>query len=127
VVVGFGCSSLPPVSPPPTAGASALPSQELPGDPVVADLDTRRAHVVRLSETGMPTALGRLHLYAPIPGVMAAVDGGQQLALPQNIDLEPGYHQLVATCPDGSTETYRTAIEVAATVHLRVCARPMRP
>lgn len=94
---------------------------------MVRELDTEGAHVIRLSEAAVPETVGRLHLSSPSPGVAASVDGGDPLSLPHNLDLPPGAHHVVASCPDGTTETYRATVEGGATVHLRLCGRPMRP
>ncbi len=127
VLFGGACSAPPAVSPPPVDGAGpAPPGRELPGEPMVRELDTQRAYIVRMSEAGNVSSVGWIHIFAPVPGVMIGIDGGQQLPLPQTVNLEEGSHQLEATCPDGSTETYHVTIEQGATVHLQVCAGPSR-
>lgn len=130
LLLAAGCVRLPDVSPPPARPASSARApgpSDLPGTPVVRELDTRRAYVVRLSEPALVEVPGRLRVFAPNPGASVTVDGGEQQVLPLNSDLEPGRHHMVVTCPDGTVETYQVAVESEATVHLRVCAQPMGP
>ncbi len=121
-----GCAGRLEVEVPEADDSASSPRPDLPGDPLVRELDTGRAHVVRMSEAGAPESYGRLHLSSPTPGVEVSVNGGEELSLPHNLDLPPGPHNVVADCPDATTETYRATVEPGATVHLRVCGRPPR-
>lgn len=110
------------------ASLTALPeveeeggTRELPGEPVLLELETSRAHVVQLIESEEVDETGRLQISSTMAGVMVSIDGGERVPLPQSIDVEIGVHEVVATCPNSTIETMNITVEPAATVHLRVC------
>lgn len=130
VLLVVGCVRLPDVAPPPTSPADAAHGQEvaeIPGGPTVRELDTRRAYVVRLGETGGSGPPGRLRVFSSEPGAAVLIDGQEHISLPLNIDIAPGRHTVVATCPDGTVESREVTVEPEATVHVRVCGRVMEP
>lgn len=102
-------------------------TRELPGDPVLLELDTNRAHVVQIIESEEVAETGRLQISSTVAGVIVSIDGGAQVPLPQSIDVETGIHEVIATCPDSTIETMNITVEPTATVHLRVCNSMPRP
>ena len=122
-----GCSS-------PQETSSNLPEVEeertarpLPGEPVLLNISTDRPSVVRLIEVEEVTETGRLQISSTEPGVMVSVDGEAQVALPLVLDVVTGLHEVIATCPNASTETMNITVEAGATVHLRVCNQLRQP
>lgn len=116
-----------------TGGPAAVPSGEgdagarpLPGEPVVVELSTDRAHVVRLEETEAGGDRGVLEIAAGVAGAMVVVDGEDPAPLPLSREIGAGAHEVIVSCPDGSTETMTVSLEPGMTVTLRVCNAPVQ-
>lgn len=113
-----------PSTAPPDEGDAAV--RPLPGDPVLVELDTDRARVVRLAEVEPAGERGQLQIASGVAGAMVAVDGDEPVSLPLSIELSAGAHQLIVTCPDASIENIIASIEPGSTVHVRVCNAPVQ-
>jgi hypothetical protein len=93
-----------------------------PAEPVLVELSTDRASVVRLDEPAAGGVDGGVIAIASgVAGAMVTIDGEDPAPLPLARELGAGAHEVIVTCPDASTETMTVSIEPGMTVNLRVC------
>lgn len=119
-LAGCGAATGDPAAPAAEGDAGARP---LPGEPVVVELSTGRAQVVRLEEAGAAggDGGGTIEIASGVAGAMVVLDGEDPAPLPLRRELGAGAHEVIVTCPDASTETMTVSIEPGMTVNLRVC------
>ncbi len=102
-------------------------TNHLPGEPVLLELDTSSAHLVRLIETETAGETGRLQISSSAPGVVVSIDGAPHVPLPAVQEVGVGVHEVNAICPNSTNENLSVSVEAGATVHLRLCDQAIRP
>jgi hypothetical protein len=118
-LAGCGAATGAPAAP---VGDDDAGGRALPGDPVVVELNTDRAHVVRVEEAAAGGAdHGTIVIASGVAGAMVVLDGEDPAPLPLSRELGAGAHEVIVSCPDASTETMTVSIEPGTTVNLRVC------
>lgn len=95
--------------------------QAPPSGPVLLEITTDRAEVVRLIEPQEVDENGRLQITSSSSGASVRIDDQDPLPLPLVLEVGAGVHEINALCNNGTRENFTVTVDAGDTVHLHIC------